>query len=89
MLAVSETKLKENMIYSKIELDGYQFITVKVKCLLAVLEFAFKNSVSLNMKSNISIELPSVENFWIEIEINRKTNCRRCLPLFCPNGGAH
>ena len=32
----------------------------------------FKNLIFFNMKSNVSIDLPSVENLWIEIKINKK-----------------
>ena len=40
------------------------------------------------MKPNISGGLPSVENLWTEIEINKKNNCGRFLLLSCPNSGA-
>ena len=72
VLAVSETKLKENMIHSNIELNRYQFIHRDSRTFAGRVGIYVKSSISYDMKPNISIELPSVESLWIEIEINKK-----------------
>ena len=77
------------MIHSNIELDGYQFIHRNSHTFAGCVGIHVKSSISFNMKFTINIGLSSVENLWIEIEINKKTNCRRCLPPSCPNSGAN
>ena len=72
VIAVSETKLKENMIYSNIELDGYQFIHRNSHTSAGGVGIYVKSSISYNLKPTINIDLSSVENLWIEIEINKK-----------------
>ena len=72
VVAVSETKLKENMIYSNIELDGYQFIHRNSYTSAGGVGIYVKSSISHNLKPTINIDLPLVENLWIEIEINKK-----------------
>ena len=62
VLAVFETKFKENMVHSNIELDGYQFIHRNSLTLARGVGIYVKNSISFNMKPNIYIELPLVEN---------------------------
>ena len=61
------------MIHSNIKLDDYQFIHHNSQKLASGVGIYVKNSISINKKPNISIELPSVENLWIETEINKKT----------------
>ena len=90
VVAVSETKLKEDIIHSNIELDGYQFIHRNSHRPTSAggVGIYVKSSISYNLKPTINIDLSSVENLWIEIEINKKKiNCRRCLPPSCPNSG--
>ena len=72
VLAVSETKLKENIIHSNIELDGYEFIHRNSHTFAGGVVICVKSSVSYNMKLNINIDLSLVENLWIEIEIKKK-----------------
>ena len=72
VVAVSETKLKENMIHSNIELDGYQFIHRNSHTFAGGVGISVKSSISYNIKPTINIDLSSVENLWIEIEINKK-----------------
>ena len=60
------------MIRSNIELDNFQFIYRNSRTLAGGVGIYVKNSISFNMKSDVSIDLPSVENLWIEIEINKK-----------------
>ena len=67
------------------ELDGYQYVHCNSKTLAGIVGIYVKNSIFLNMKPNISTELPTVENLGIEIEINNKNNCRRCLSPSCSN----
>ena len=71
VLAASETKLKENIIHSNIELDGYLFIHRNSQTLAGDVAIQVKNLIFFHMKPNISIDFPSVENLWIEIEINK------------------
>ena len=89
VLAVSETKLKENVIHNNIEPDGYQSIYGNSQTFAGGIGIYVRNLISFNIKPNISIELPTVENLWVEIEINKKPDCRRCLLPSCPNSGAH
>ena len=78
------------MIHSNIELDGYQFIYRNSHTSAGGVGIYVKSSISYNLKPTINIDLSSVENLWIEIEINKKkTNCRPCLPPSCPNCGAN
>ena len=62
VVAVSETKLKENMIHSNIELDGYQFIYPNSHTFAGGVGIYVKSSISYNMKPTINIDLSSVEN---------------------------
>ena len=78
------------MIHSNIELDGYQFIRRNSHTFAGGVGIYVKSSISYNLKPTINIDLSSVENLWIETEINtKKNNCRRCLPPSCPNSGAN
>ena len=74
-------------MYSNIEVDGYQFIHRNSHTSAGGVGIYVKSSISYNLKPTINIDLSSVENLWIEIEINKKNNCRRCLPPSCPNSG--
>ena len=60
------------MIHSNIELDGYQFIHRNSQTFAGGVGIYGKSSVSYNLKPTINIDLSSVENLWIEIEINKK-----------------
>ena len=62
VVAVSETKLKENMIHSNIELDGYQFIHRNRHTSAGDVGIYVKSSISYNLKPTINIDLSSVEN---------------------------
>ena len=72
VVAESETKLRENMIHSNIELNGYQFIHRNSHTFVGGVGIYVKSSISYNMKPTINIDLSSVENLWIKIEINKK-----------------
>ena len=60
------------MIHSNIELDGYQFIHRNSHTSAGGVGIYVKSSISYNLKPTININLSSVENLWIEIEINKK-----------------
>ena len=62
VVAVSETKLKENMIHSNIELNGYQFIQRNSYTFAGGVGIYVKSSISYNLKPTINIDLSSVEN---------------------------
>ena len=62
VVAVSETKLKENMIHSNIKLDGYQFIHRNSHTFAGGVGIDVKSSISYNMKTSIDIDLSSVED---------------------------
>ena len=60
VVAVSETKLKENIIHRNSHTSA------------GGVGIYVKSSISYNVKPAINIDLSSVENLWIEIEINKK-----------------
>ena len=60
------------MIHSNIELDGYQFIHRNSHASAGGVGIYVKSSISYNLKPTINIDLSSVENLLIEIEINKK-----------------
>ena len=61
------------MIHSNIKLDGYQlFIHLNSQTLACGGKIYEKNSISFNTKLNISIDLRSIENMWIEIKVSKK-----------------
>ena len=53
-------------------MDGYQFIHRNSHTSAGGVGIYVKSSISYNLKPTINIDLSSVENLWIEIEINKK-----------------
>ena len=71
IIALTETKLKENYISGNIELPGYKFIHVNSSTLAGGVGFYIKEKIKFSVLEEFSIYVDAVENMWIRIETKK------------------
>ena len=69
--AISETKITINVLYLHINLHGYSFLHCDSKTKAGGVAFYIKESLSFSRRNDRKVELPLVEDTWIEIKTNR------------------
>ena len=72
IIALTETKLKENYIRGNIELPGYKFIHVNSSTLAGGVRFYIKEKIKFSILEEFSINVDAVENMWIRTYTKKK-----------------
>ena len=74
IIALTETKLRENELYQYINIDGYKFIHKDSPTLAGGVGLYIKNSISFYclLKYKHTVDLHFIENLWIKIENKNK-----------------
>jgi len=68
IVAISETKLKEDNIYRNINLNGYTFIHKDSKTCAGGVGLYLKNNISYSMNQCSNNKLTDAEHLWVNIE---------------------
>ena len=69
IIAITETKLTLNQIPINIKLDVYVFLHSDSTSKAGGMGLYIKESIHCTIKQNININLPFVENMWLEVQI--------------------
>ena len=67
LVAITKTKLRENHIYSNVEIKGFTFIHKDSLSLAGGVGLYVKDSIKFNECNNLNINADEVKNLWIEI----------------------
>ena len=72
VIAISKTKISKSALHLNINLHSYSFLHCNSKAKAGGLAFYINESLSFSRRNNIKVELPLVENMWIETKTNRR-----------------
>ena len=73
IIALTETKLSGNSVYSNIELNGYDFLHADSETLAGGVGLYIQNKLDYSVNSEINCELNYVENIWIKTQTRNGT----------------
>ena len=68
IIAISSTKLQDNSVRINFQLDGYDFVHVDSPTQAGGVGFLVKNRINFITCDDIKLNLPYVEDLWIEID---------------------
>ena len=68
IIAISEIKLHDNSVHINFQLDGYNFVLIDSPTKVGGVGFFAKNRINFITRDDIELNLPYVEDLWIEID---------------------